>query len=73
MVFTFDAAGVLYTQFSTSEEGCGDFEEGFTVACLYRVDPATAAATLIGNAGADKDPDSHVLADRELRGNDAHR
>jgi hypothetical protein len=49
----FDRAGVLYASFTTDEAGCSDLQQT-AISCLYRVDPATAAATLVGNAGIDK-------------------
>lgn len=50
---TVDKNGVVYASFVTNQTGCSDLIET-AVVCLYRVDPATAAATLIGNAGATK-------------------
>lgn len=51
----FDAAGQLYATFVTDEAGCSDLDNGVVLTCLYRVDPATGAATLVGDAGAAKD------------------
>jgi hypothetical protein len=48
-----DRNGVLYASFTTNEDGCSDLTNDAFV-CLYRVDPATAAATLIGPSGFDQ-------------------
>jgi hypothetical protein len=44
----FDAAGTLYVQLVTDEEGCDE-----SAVCLYTADPATAVATFVGNPGDD--------------------
>ena len=46
-----DRNGVMYASFTTNEEGCSDFGNSEAVSCLYLIDPATAAATLIGPSG----------------------
>jgi hypothetical protein len=46
-----DANGVMYASFTTNEDGCSDFGANEVFSCLYVVDPATAAATLIGPSG----------------------
>ena len=47
-----DGTGVMYASFTTNEAGCSDFGNTIVMACLYRIDPTTAAATLIGPSGA---------------------
>ncbi len=44
----FDGAGTLYAQLVTDEPGCDD-----NFVCLYTVDPATGASTLVGAPGDD--------------------
>ena len=44
-----DANGVVYAQFVTNETGCSDLQST-AEACLYTVNPATGAATLIGSS-----------------------
>jgi hypothetical protein len=49
-----DRIGNLFASFTTDEPGCSDLTDT-AIVCLYRVDPATGAATLVGNAGAQFD------------------
>jgi hypothetical protein len=54
----FDAAGTMYATFVTNEAGCSTFGnqgDPGPIVCLYRIDPATAAATLVGPAGSADD------------------